>query len=104
MLKACALLLLFYFVSFRSEHDDSALPLSTEVGKIYGEYLMLDKLLTAQCMLSKEDNRPVHDEHLFIITHQGECFLMFSALLEENFVQKLNVVIRTEITKYSRFQ
>lgn len=54
-----------------NDHDDSALPLTTEVGKIYGEYLMLDKLLDAQCMLSKEDKRPVHDEHLFIITHQA---------------------------------
>uniref|UniRef100_UPI003A9A66EE Tryptophan 2,3-dioxygenase n=1 Tax=Drosophila melanogaster TaxID=7227 RepID=UPI003A9A66EE len=41
------------------------------MGKIYGEYLMLDKLLDAQCMLSEEDKRPVHDEHLFIITHQA---------------------------------
>ncbi|KAH8240492.1 hypothetical protein KR038_003535, partial [Drosophila bunnanda] len=54
-----------------NEHDDSAVPLTTEVGKIYGEYLMLDKLLDAQCMLSQEDKRPVHDEHLFIITHQA---------------------------------
>lgn len=57
---------------YRNDHDDSAVPLTTEVGKIYGEYLMLDKLLDAQCMLSEEDKRPVHDEHLFIITHQGE--------------------------------
>ncbi|KAH8367801.1 hypothetical protein KR084_002939, partial [Drosophila pseudotakahashii] len=55
----------------RNDHDDSAVPLTTEVGKIYGEYLMLDKLLDAQCMLSEEDKRPVHDEHLFIITHQA---------------------------------
>lgn len=41
---------------------------------LYGEYLVLDKLLSAQRMLSTEHNRPVHDEHLFIITHQGECF------------------------------
>ncbi|XP_023161970.2 tryptophan 2,3-dioxygenase [Drosophila hydei] len=54
-----------------NEHDDAAVPLSNEVGKIYGEYLMLDKLLDAQCMLSMEDKRPVHDEHLFIITHQA---------------------------------
>ncbi|TMW51419.1 hypothetical protein DOY81_003486 [Sarcophaga bullata] len=54
-----------------SEHDDNAIPLNTEVGKIYGEYLMLDKILSAQCMLSKEDKNPVHDEHLFIITHQA---------------------------------
>ncbi|KAH8284434.1 hypothetical protein KR018_012064, partial [Drosophila ironensis] len=55
----------------RNDHDDAAVPLSNEVGKIYGEYLMLDKLLDAQCMLSQEDQRPVHDEHLFIITHQA---------------------------------
>ncbi|XP_013100701.1 tryptophan 2,3-dioxygenase [Stomoxys calcitrans] len=49
-----------------AEHDDKAVPLNTEVGKIYGEYLMLDNLLSAQCMSSN-----VHDEHLFIITHQA---------------------------------
>ncbi|KAH8289325.1 hypothetical protein KR054_003858, partial [Drosophila jambulina] len=61
-----------------NEHDDNAVPLTTEVGKIYGEYLMLDKLLDAQCMLSQEDKRPVHDEHLFIITHQGEYLYLKS--------------------------
>lgn len=40
-------------------------------GMLYGEYLVLDKLLSAQRMLSTEHNRPVHDEHLFIITHQA---------------------------------
>lgn len=39
---------------------------------LYGEYLMLDKITSAQRLLSVEDSRPVHDEHLFIITHQGE--------------------------------
>lgn len=38
---------------------------------LYGEYLMLDKVLSAQRMLSAESSRPVHDEHLFIITHQA---------------------------------
>ena len=38
---------------------------------LYGEYLMLDKVLNAQRMLSTEGKKPVHDEHLFIITHQG---------------------------------
>lgn len=32
---------------------------------------MLDKILDAQRMLSEENKKPVHDEHLFIITHQG---------------------------------
>lgn len=39
---------------------------------LYGEYLVLDKLLSTQRMLSTEHNKPVHDEHLFIITHQGK--------------------------------
>lgn len=32
---------------------------------------MLDKLLSAQRMLSAQSSRPVHDEHLFIVTHQA---------------------------------
>jgi tryptophan 2,3-dioxygenase len=40
--------------------------LGAEVGMLYGEYLDLNRILSAQHMVSK-----VHDEHLFIITHQG---------------------------------
>lgn len=46
--------------------------LDDQAGMLYGEYLMLDKILSAQRMLSKENNHPVHDEHLFIVTHQGK--------------------------------
>ncbi|KAK9871015.1 hypothetical protein WA026_009974 [Henosepilachna vigintioctopunctata] len=45
--------------------------LGAEEGMIYGEYLMLDKILNAQRMLSARSNRPVHDEHLFIVIHQA---------------------------------
>jgi hypothetical protein len=45
--------------------------LDTQTGMLYGEYLQLDKILNAQRMLSSRVNQPVHDEHLFIITHQG---------------------------------
>uniref|UniRef100_U5EUL1 Tryptophan 2,3-dioxygenase n=1 Tax=Corethrella appendiculata TaxID=1370023 RepID=U5EUL1_9DIPT len=45
--------------------------LGSEAGMLYAEYLMLDKVLSAQRMLSSESKRPVHDEHLFIITHQA---------------------------------
>lgn len=38
---------------------------------LYGEYLMLDQIINSQRMQSAESNRPVHDEHLFIITHQA---------------------------------
>ncbi|XP_044735927.1 tryptophan 2,3-dioxygenase [Chrysoperla carnea] len=45
--------------------------LNAEAGMLYSEYLMLDRVLSAQRMLSLENERPVHDEHLFIITHQA---------------------------------
>ncbi|XP_045778491.1 tryptophan 2,3-dioxygenase [Maniola jurtina] len=58
----------------RSVTDDPAQDgdhLGNEAGMLYGEYLMLDKLLSAQRMLSAESSKPVHDEHLFIVTHQA---------------------------------
>lgn len=51
--------------------------LGNEAGMLYGEYLMLDKLLSAQRMLSAESSKPVHDEHLFIVTHQGVAIICF---------------------------
>lgn len=45
--------------------------LGSDVGLLYGDYLRLDKVLNAQYMQSTASDRPVHDEHLFIITHQG---------------------------------
>ncbi|XP_014474994.1 PREDICTED: tryptophan 2,3-dioxygenase [Dinoponera quadriceps] len=38
---------------------------------LYGEYLRLDKILSAQRLLSAEYSNEVHDEHLFIVTHQA---------------------------------
>lgn len=43
-----------------------------ESGLLYGEYLQLDKILKAQKLMSEQYRTTVHDEHLFIITHQGE--------------------------------
>jgi len=40
-------------------------------GISYGDYLQLDKLLDAQVPQSKIHGSEVHDEHLFIITHQA---------------------------------
>ncbi|GAB6022790.1 hypothetical protein CHUAL_006890 [Chamberlinius hualienensis] len=40
-------------------------------GILYGEYLQLDKLLSSQRLMSRQYGREVHDEHLFIITHQA---------------------------------
>lgn len=61
-------------IFFRCRNGDSAQkgePLGSEAGLLYGEYLMLDHIINAQRMQSVQSNRPVHDEHLFIITHQG---------------------------------
>lgn len=52
-------------------HAQDGQQLGEEAGMLYGEYLMLDKILSAQRMLSAENKHPVHDEHLFIVTHQG---------------------------------
>lgn len=42
-----------------------------EEGMMYGEYLMLDRVLSSQRLLSDQNDARVHDEHLFIVTHQG---------------------------------
>jgi len=81
------------------DHDADAIPLDNEVGKIYGEYLMLDKLLSAQCMLSKENNQPVHDEHLFIITHQA-YELWFKQIIFE--LDSIRFMLNNEIIEETR--
>jgi hypothetical protein len=39
----------------------------------YYDYLQLDKILDAQFPVSKKYGNMVHDEHLFIVVHQGIC-------------------------------
>ena len=64
-----------------SAHEEDQL--DTQPGMLYGEYLQLNKILNAQRMLSARANQPVHDEHLFIITHQGTyCPVIRSAAPE----------------------
>ncbi|XP_037976399.2 tryptophan 2,3-dioxygenase [Plutella xylostella] len=53
------------------DQASSSDPQGNEAGMLYGEYLMLDKLLASQRMLSAQSSKTVHDEHLFIITHQA---------------------------------
>ncbi|XP_006164255.1 tryptophan 2,3-dioxygenase isoform X3 [Tupaia chinensis] len=40
-------------------------------GLVYGDYLQLDKILNAQELQSEIKGNKIHDEHLFIITHQA---------------------------------
>lgn len=45
-------------------------------GVNYTTYLQLNKILNAQKMESEASGQKVHDEHLFIIIHQGEFSLI----------------------------
>jgi len=53
-----------------------------DVPHTYHSYLQLDQLLDAQTMQSVRNKTPVHDEHLFIITHQA-YELWFKQILHE---------------------
>ena len=48
----------------------------------YGDYLGLNKILNAQNPRSEEVGKPVHDELLFIITHQA-YELWFKQIIHE---------------------
>ncbi|ODM97837.1 Tryptophan 2,3-dioxygenase [Orchesella cincta] len=58
-------------------------------GYLYGDYLQLDKVLGAQRLVSAENNRPVHDEHLFIVTHQAYELWFKQILFEVDSVRTL---------------
>ncbi|XP_067993315.1 tryptophan 2,3-dioxygenase [Melanerpes formicivorus] len=40
-------------------------------GLVYGDYLQLNKILNAQELQSEKRGNKIHDEHLFIVTHQA---------------------------------
>ncbi|XP_016380685.1 tryptophan 2,3-dioxygenase B [Sinocyclocheilus rhinocerous] len=55
------------------EEDESqkGINKATKGGIVYGEYLQLDKVLNAQVLQSQQRGDKIHDEHLFIVTHQA---------------------------------
>uniref|UniRef100_A0A673Z4L0 Tryptophan 2,3-dioxygenase n=1 Tax=Salmo trutta TaxID=8032 RepID=A0A673Z4L0_SALTR len=55
------------------EEDDSqeGINKASKGGIIYGDYLQLDKVVTAQVLQSELKGNKIHDEHLFIVTHQA---------------------------------
>lgn len=57
-----------------SEEDKSQAGVNraSKGGLIYGNYLQLEKVLNAQELQSEMKGNKIHDEHLFIITHQGK--------------------------------
>ncbi|XP_039216826.1 tryptophan 2,3-dioxygenase [Crotalus tigris] len=44
---------------------------ASKSGLIYGDYLHLDKILNAQELQSENKGNKIHEEHLFIVTHQA---------------------------------
>ncbi|XP_027423010.1 tryptophan 2,3-dioxygenase isoform X1 [Bos indicus x Bos taurus] len=56
-----------------SEEDKSQAGVNraSKGGLIYGNYLQLEKVLNAQELQSEMKGNKIHDEHLFIITHQA---------------------------------
>ncbi|XP_058808218.1 tryptophan 2,3-dioxygenase [Phymastichus coffea] len=54
-----------------TDSSETGACLKERPGLLYSEYLRLDKILSAQRLLSSEYDKTVHDEHLFIITHQA---------------------------------
>lgn len=56
------------------ENDDKSqegINKASKGGLIYGEYLQLNKILNAQELESEKKGKKIHDEHLFIVTHQA---------------------------------
>lgn len=57
---------------------------------------MLDKVLNAQRMLSTRDKRTVHDEHLFIVTHQAYELWFKQIIFELDSIRELMIKIIDE--------
>ncbi|KAJ8382706.1 hypothetical protein SKAU_G00034840 [Synaphobranchus kaupii] len=57
----------------KEEEDDSqeGVNKASRGGIIYGDYLQLDKVVSAQVLQSELGGNKIHDEHLFIVTHQA---------------------------------
>lgn len=50
-------------------------------GLYYADYLKIDKLLSCVEPESEKLGQPAHDEHLFIVIHQGTVFSLGSSWL-----------------------
>ncbi|KAH9510015.1 hypothetical protein Btru_044839 [Bulinus truncatus] len=65
----------------------------------YHNYLMLDHVLSSQIMQSELKNRAVHDEHLFIITHQAYELWFKQVLYEIDSVREMFMLPVLDETK-----
>ncbi|NXX41840.1 T23O dioxygenase, partial [Tricholaema leucomelas] len=64
----------FNFNNLSLEEDDKSqegVNKASKSGLVYGDYLQLNKILNAQELQSEKKGNKIHDEHLFIVTHQA---------------------------------
>eukprot|EP00076_Gallus_gallus_P020227 XP_015140830.1 tryptophan 2,3-dioxygenase isoform X2 [Gallus gallus] len=64
----------FSKLSLKDEKGDKSqegINKASKGGLIYGDYLQLNKILNAQELQSEKKGNKIHDEHLFIVTHQA---------------------------------
>ncbi|NXW49522.1 T23O dioxygenase, partial [Nyctiprogne leucopyga] len=64
----------FNKLSLEDEKDDKSqegINKASKGGLVYGDYLQLNKILNAQELQSEKKGNKIHDEHLFIVTHQA---------------------------------
>ncbi|NXL27075.1 T23O dioxygenase, partial [Glaucidium brasilianum] len=77
----------FNKLSLEDEKDDKSqegINKASKGGLVYGDYLQLNKILNAQELQSEKKGKKIHDEHLFIVTHQGKSYeLWFKQILWE---------------------
>ncbi|KAI4900761.1 hypothetical protein NFI96_017292, partial [Prochilodus magdalenae] len=74
-----------------AEEDDSqeGINKASKGGIQYHDYLQLDKIVNAQVLLSELKGKKIHDEHLFIVTHQAYELWFKQILWELDSVRKL---------------
>ncbi|XP_066503203.1 tryptophan 2,3-dioxygenase B [Hoplias malabaricus] len=78
-------------LSAADEEDDSQKGINKAIkgGISYGDYLQLDKVINAQVLQSEVRGKKIHDEHLFIVTHQAYELWFKQIIWELDSVRKL---------------
>ncbi|XP_062868546.1 tryptophan 2,3-dioxygenase B isoform X2 [Trichomycterus rosablanca] len=73
------------------EQDDAQKGINKALkgGIVYGDYLQLDKIVNAQTLQSELRGDKIHDEHLFIVTHQSYELWFKQILWELDSVREL---------------
>ncbi|XP_077464641.1 tryptophan 2,3-dioxygenase A isoform X1 [Stigmatopora argus] len=75
----------------KEEHDvaQAGINKASKGGVIYGDYLKLDQIVTAQVLQSELKGNKIHDEHLFIVTHQAYELWFKQILFELDSVREI---------------